>query len=74
MKRLFKWKIIIELAEKLLGLVPRRNKEINGTGQITKLQNGNQYLAHVIEQPILNLEYLQRKFCFDFFNDSENTF
>ena len=35
------------------------------------------YLAHVIEQPIFwiqNLKYLQRNFCFDFFNDSENTF
>ena len=35
------------------------------------------YLAHVLEQPIFwipNLEYLQRNFCFDFFNDSENTF
>ena len=34
-------------------------------------------LAHVIEQPIfqiLNLEYLQLNFCFDLFNDSENTF
>ena len=34
------------------------------------------YLAHVIEQPnfrILNPQYLQRNFCFDFFNDSENT-
>ena len=37
----------------------------------------NKYLAHVNEQPIFripNLEYLQRNFCFDFFNDSENTF
>ena len=35
------------------------------------------YLTHVIEQPIFlipNLEYLQQNFCFDFFNDSENTF
>jgi len=35
------------------------------------------YLAHIIEQPIFwipNLEYLQWNFCFDFFNDSENTF
>ena len=35
------------------------------------------YLAHVIEQPILqilNPQYLQLNFCFDFFNDSENTF
>ena len=35
-----------------------------------------EYPAHVIEQPIFqipNLEYLQRNFCFDFFNDSENT-
>ena len=35
------------------------------------------YLAHVIEQPnfrIPNPQYLQRNFCFDFFNDSENTF
>ena len=35
------------------------------------------YLAHVIEQPnlrILNPQYLQPNFCFDFFNDSENTF
>ena len=35
------------------------------------------YLAHVIEQPNLripNPQYLQLKFCFDFFNDSENTF
>ena len=34
-------------------------------------------LAHFIEQPIFripNLEYLQWNFCFDFFNDSENTF
>ena len=33
--------------------------------------------AHVIEQPIFripNLKYLQQNFCFDFFNDSENTF
>ena len=37
----------------------------------------NNYLAHVIEQPnfrIPNPQYLQRNFCFDFFNDSENTF
>ena len=37
----------------------------------------NIYLAHVIEQPnfrIPNPQYLQRNFCFDFFNDSENTF
>ena len=35
------------------------------------------YLAHVIEQPIFripNLEYLQQNICFDFFNDSDNTF
>ena len=35
------------------------------------------YLVHVIEQPnfqIPNPQYLQQKFCFDFFNDSENTF
>ena len=35
------------------------------------------YLAHVIEQPNLripNPQYLQLNFCFDFFNDSENTF
>ena len=35
------------------------------------------YLAHVIEQPnfrIPNPQYLQQNFCFDFFNDSENTF
>ena len=35
------------------------------------------YLAHVIEQPNLripNPKYLQLNFCFDFFNDSENTF
>ena len=34
-------------------------------------------LAHVMEQPIFripNLEYLQLNFCFDFFDDSENTF
>ena len=33
------------------------------------------YLVHVIEQPnfrITNPQYLQRNFCFDFFNDSEN--
>ena len=37
----------------------------------------NFYLADVIEQPnfrIPNPQYLQRNFCFDFFNDSENTF
>ena len=36
-----------------------------------------EYLAHVIEQRnfrIPNPQYLQRNFCFDFFNDSENTF
>ena len=35
------------------------------------------YLAHVIEQlnfRIPNPQYLQLNFCFDFFNDSENTF
>ena len=35
------------------------------------------YLAHVIKQPnfqIPNPQYLQQNFCFDFFNDSENTF
>ena len=35
------------------------------------------YLAHVIKQPNLripNPQYLQLNFCFDFFNDSENTF
>ena len=35
------------------------------------------YLAHVIEKPNLripNPQYLQLSFCFDFFNDSENTF
>ena len=35
------------------------------------------YLAHVIEQPNLripNPQYLQLDFCFDFLNDSENTF
>ena len=35
------------------------------------------YLVHIIEQPNLripNPQYLQRNFCFDFFNDSENTF
>ena len=35
------------------------------------------YLVHVIEQPnfrIPNPQYLQPNFCFDFFNDSENTF
>ena len=35
------------------------------------------YLAHVIKQPnfrIPNPQYLQRNFCFDFFNDSENRF
>ena len=34
-------------------------------------------LAHVIEQPVFripNLEFLQRNICFDFFNDSANTF
>ena len=38
---------------------------------------GNEYLAHVIEQPNLripNPQYLELNFCFDFFNDSENTF
>ena len=43
--------------------------------QILDLQS--KYLAHAIEQPIFrvpNLEYLQRDFCFDFFNDSENKF
>ena len=38
---------------------------------------GDFYLTHVIEQPIFqipNLKYLQQNFCFDFFNDSENTF
>ena len=38
---------------------------------------GVQYLAHVIEQPnfrIPNPQYLQQKFCFDYFSDSENTF
>ena len=37
----------------------------------------DRYLAHIIEHPIFripNIEYLQRNFCFDFFNDSENTF
>ena len=41
------------------------------------LHKENKYLAHVIEQPnfrIPNPQYLQRNFCFDFFNDSENTF
>ena len=35
------------------------------------------YLAHVIEPPNLripNPQYLQLDFCFDFLNDSENTF
>ena len=35
------------------------------------------YLVHGIEQPnfgITNPQYLQLNFCFDFFNDSENTF
>ena len=38
---------------------------------------GNEYLVHVIDQPNLripNPQYLQRNFCFDFFNDSENRF
>ena len=42
-----------------------------------KIEFVNMYLAHVIEQPIFripNLKYLQQNFCFDFFNDSENTF
>ena len=41
------------------------------------LTNQILYLAHVIEQPNLripNPQYLQLNFCFDFFNDSENTF
>ena len=41
------------------------------------VQTPHLYLAHVIEQPnfrIPNPQYLQRNFCFDFFNDSENTF
>ena len=41
------------------------------------MTSNHQYLAHVIEQPnfrISNPQYLQRNFCFDFFNDSENTF
>ena len=48
-----------------------------GFHKFTKLQNQNSYLAHVIEQPNLripNPQYLQLNFCFDFFNDSENTF
>ena len=35
------------------------------------------YLVHIIKQPNFrnpNPQYLQRNFCFDFFNDSENTF
>ena len=35
------------------------------------------YLVHVIKQPIFripNPQFLQLNFCFDFFNDSENTF
>ena len=34
-------------------------------------------IGHVIEQPNLSIpnpQYLQLTFCFDFFNDSENTF
>ena len=45
--------------------------------QVSSWQICDMYLAHVIEQPIFRipiLEYLQRNFCFDFFNDSENTF
>ena len=41
------------------------------------LKISKKYLAHVIEQPnfrIPNPQYLQQNFCFDFFNDSENTF
>ena len=41
------------------------------------LKISKKYLAHVIEQPNLripNPQYLQLNFCFDFFNDSENTF
>ena len=37
----------------------------------------NKYFAHIIEQPnfrVPNPQYLQRNFCFDFSNDSENTF
>jgi hypothetical protein len=33
------------------------------------IKNPVDYLAHV-----MNPQYLQRNFCFDFFNDSENKF
>ena len=45
------------------------------TNNIAKILD--KYLAHVIKQPnfrIPNPQYLQWNFCFDFFNDSENTF
>ena len=44
---------------------------------IDVVENLDYFLAHVIKQPNLqipNLQHLQLNFCFDFFNDSENTF
>ena len=62
-------------------VLSKRNVEINSFVLMKKPsfyeKFGNQYLAHVIEQPIFlipNLKYLQRNLCFDFFNDSDNTF
>ena len=49
----------------------------NGLGTEAFLKFSQIYLTQVIKQPIFqipNLEYLQQNFCFDFFNDSENTF
>ena len=54
----------------IFGLIWRNSEQIDDERLV-------HYLAHVIEQPIfriLNLKYLQRNFCLDFFDDSENTF
>ena len=71
MKKYISYLSFINLCKSLVGYRAWNFAAMNLFGIIDK------YLAHVIEQPNLripNPKYLQLNFCFDFFNDSENTF
>ena len=71
-KELFHHYRIMETSHSLKALKPPLHITMQSPSSVRTL-----YLAHVIEQPnfrIPNPQYLQRNFCYDFFNDSENTF
>ena len=75
------WRENVEMKKSQLKINEDKFQRFSASGKLYVLSSifkwSNKYLAHVITQPmysIPNLEYLQRNFCFDFLNDSENTF